>query len=548
MTFTLHEQVLDNLSDGITIQDTAFTIIYQNKAMVRTFGMQCGRKCYEIYERRGAVCDGCGLRRAFETGQANLVLRTAIQADERTSFWENACIPLFDDEGRIIAGVEVCRDVSERISLEEEVKERNIRLGQLNRQLRESEEKYRIQFEKALDAIFVADAETGVLLDCNPAALRLLDKERAEVVGHHHRELHPPEALDGEFAEVFRQHLNDREGEVLEAEIVRGNGERRDVTIMANTFDLRGRRVLQGVFRDVTEKRRAERERRHLEAQLKHAQKLEAIGHLAAGIAHEINTPAQYVGDNIRFLREAFADIDVLLNELTQMLADAGKETAAEELLTRLNSLLMGRDLDYLIDEIPKAIDQSLEGVGHVANIVRAMKEFAHPGAAQKQLLDLNRAVQNAVTVSRNEWKYVADVVTALDSTLPPVPCFAGDFNQAILNLIVNAAHAVADKVAENPGEKGTITMQTRRNGDWAEIRVVDSGTGIPDDLRGRVFDPFFTTKEVGRGSGQGLAIAHSVIVQKHGGTLHFETEMGTGTAFVIKLPIADTMSLVTQH
>ena len=194
-------------------------------------------------------------------------------------------------------------------------------------------------------------------------------------------------------------------------------------------------------------------------------------------------------------------------------------------------------DLDYLTREIPKAIAQSLEGVGRVANIVRSMKEFSHPGTDELQPVDVNKALECTLTVCRNEWKYVADVVTDLDPRLPLVPCMPGACNQVFLNLIINSAHAIADKQAGNCTEKGTITVSTRSDGDWVEIRVADTGTGIPEKHRTKVFDPFFTTKKVGRGTGQGLAIAHSVIVDKHGGTLTFDTEVGHGTTFVVRLP-----------
>jgi len=165
------------------------------------------------------------------------------------------------------------------------------------------------------------------------------------------------------------------------------------------------------------------------------------------------------------------------------------------------------------------------------------MKEFSHPGSREKAPTDINKAISTAITVCRNEWKYVAEVTTDLDPELPLVPCVSGEINQVLLNLIVNAAHAVADVVGEQPTEKGRITIGTRRVGNEAEITVKDTGCGIPEAARSRVFDPFFTTKEVGKGTGQGLAIARSVVVEKHGGRIYFETETGKGTTFVVRLP-----------
>jgi signal transduction histidine kinase/DNA-binding NarL/FixJ family response regulator len=281
-------------------------------------------------------------------------------------------------------------------------------------------------------------------------------------------------------------------------------------------------------------------EQRLLETQLAQAQKLESIGQLAAGIAHEINTPIQYVSDNTVFLRDSFTEFRRSLDALTGLLAHAKQGTLNEPAIAETEAVLASADLEYLSEEIPKTFEQTLEGVHRVALIVRAMKNFSHPCSSEKVSDDVNRLIENTITVARNEWKYVADVVTDFDTSLPLVPCFIGEFNQVILNLLVNASHAVGDRIANDPTlKKGTIRVSTRSAGGWAEIRVSDTGTGIPEANRTRVFDPFFTTKPVGKGTGQGLAIAHAVIVAKHGGELTFETEVGQGTTFIIRLPIA---------
>lgn len=288
-------------------------------------------------------------------------------------------------------------------------------------------------------------------------------------------------------------------------------------------------------FRDTTE-------RIALERQLAQAQKLESIGQLAAGVAHEINTPTQYIGDNTRFLQEALRELDTVLGSFDRLLNAAKDHTLTDDLVAEVEATVDEADLDYLAEEMPKAVEQSLEGVGRVAAIVRSMKEFSHPGSDEKQAIDINRALENTLTVCRSEWKYVADAVTEVDATLPRVNCLPGECNQVFLNLIINAAHAIGDKLGSESTEKGTITVSTCHDGDWVEIRVRDNGTGIPEDARAKVFDPFFTSKEVGRGTGQGLAIAHSVIVDKHGGSLTFETETGKGTTFVIRLPIGQKL------
>ncbi len=269
-------------------------------------------------------------------------------------------------------------------------------------------------------------------------------------------------------------------------------------------------------------------QRRIMEGQLAAAQKLESIGQLAAGIAHEINTPVQYVGDNLRFLQESMNDLRPLL-DLCRTCALPGIADAAQD-----------ADLEYLQEEMPKAAAQAQEGISRVSHIVRAMKEFSHPGTTQKVAADLNRALDSTLTVAHNEWKYVADLVADFDPNLPLVPCLPGEINQVFLNIIVNAAHAISDVVGDGSAGKGTITVCTRLLTDCVEISVTDTGCGMTDEVKARIFDPFFTTKPVGRGTGQGLAISHTVVVEKHGGRIAVETAPGRGTRFIIHLPIAE--------
>jgi PAS domain S-box-containing protein len=277
-----------------------------------------------------------------------------------------------------------------------------------------------------------------------------------------------------------------------------------------------------------------------LELQLRQAQKLEGIGQLAAGIAHEINTPTQFVGDNIRFLKDSWGPVAEFMNFCGTIQSECAAGPVSPEHLQQFCELHKKCDLEYLSEHIPKAIDLCLEGVKRIAKIVKGFKEFSHPGSEEKQTINLNQAIETTISVAKHEWKYCAEVVTAFDADLPLVPCLVGEFNQVILNLIVNSAHAITN-AAEKNGDgkgKGTITISTQREGDWARIAVTDSGAGIPVEIRSRVFEPFFTTKEVGKGTGQGLALAHAAIVKRHQGQLWFESELGTGTTFFIRLPL----------
>lgn len=275
-------------------------------------------------------------------------------------------------------------------------------------------------------------------------------------------------------------------------------------------------------------------QRRILESQLATAQKLESIGQLAAGVAHEINTPIQYVGDNLRFLQEAFqARQGIMLayqNAFKQM--DPATQAA-------LRQVEEEADASYYAEEIPNATRQAVEGIDRVTHIVRAMKDFSHPGTTDKVPTDINRALESTLTVARNEWKYVADLVTDFDPNLPLVFCLPAELNQVFLNIIVNAAHAIGDVMGS--GTKGTLTVRTRPDGDWVEVLIGDTGSGMTEEVKARIFDPFFTTKPVGRGTGQGLSISHAVIIEKHGGSIAVDTALGHGTTFRVRLPIAQS-------
>ena len=288
-----------------------------------------------------------------------------------------------------------------------------------------------------------------------------------------------------------------------------------------------------GMSRDVTE-------RKLLEEELLSAHKLESIGHLAAGIAHEINTPIQFVGDNLRFLKDAVFDLMRVFQNVDALLGCVERGEDVGDAAAALQAALGHADLDYLKEELPDAITQSLEGTGRVAQIVRAMKNFSHPDTKEMEKADLNEAIRTTVQVARNEWKYSADMVLNLDEHLPPVPCHLGEFNQVILNMIVNARDAIVDVSSE---AKGVITIETAQVGAYVSVRISDTGCGMSEAVKKSIFNPFFTTKEVGKGSGQGLAISHNVIVQHHRGKISVNSEPGKGTTFVLLLPLVQVES-----
>lgn len=426
-------------------------------------------------------------------------LEREIWPDGRECWVSTSRMPIPDPLGRIMGTFGISRDITSNKLAEEA--------------LRASEEFNKRILESSSDGVCVLDVH-GAFLYVSAGGRKLLELGESDAI----RELRWLSLWEGadksKAEEAFKKALAGGIG-AHQGSLRSTNGTSRfwDVVI-SPIADARGAvERLVCVFRDISE-------RHVLEIQLAQAQKLESIGQLAAGIAHEINTPIQYIGDNANFLEEAFRDF----------IAATQPESAGP----RAPDIPV--DLDYLRREIPKAIAQLSEGVQHVGRIVHAMKEFSHPGSIDKAPVDLNRAIESTILVSRNEWKYVADLTTDLDPDLPKVPGWAGDLKQVILNLIVNAAHAIAE-VVEHSGRKGAIHIASRKNGDWVEIAVSDTGAGIPEAIQAKIYDPFFTTKAVGRGTGQGLAIAHSVIVRKHGGRISFETAPGAGTTFFIQLP-----------
>ncbi|MFK7997900.1 MAG: response regulator [Granulosicoccus sp.] len=274
-------------------------------------------------------------------------------------------------------------------------------------------------------------------------------------------------------------------------------------------------------------------ERQRFEVELRHAQKLEVVGQMAAGIAHEINTPIQFVGDSLMFLNNAFSDLKIVAS-VSQSCLEVLKDD--QETHKTLQEALKNADIEYLVDRVPKALDRARNGLERVSNIVKAMNEFSHPDQREMSIADLNSAVESTLVVAANEYKYSATLNTELQE-LPPVHCHIGNINQVLLNLIINAAHAIIDQHGPSVTD-GMITVKSWVEGENVVVSVTDNGSGIPVPVQNRIFDPFFTTKEIGKGTGQGLSISHKIVVENHGGKLHFDTEPGVGTTFYLTLPI----------
>jgi PAS domain S-box-containing protein len=322
----------------------------------------------------------------------------------------------------------------------------------------------------------------------------------------------------------------------LTATLIRGPGGHPTYTVSVGadiTVKLEQERA-QKLLQDQLYNEMQERVRLGLELRL--AQKLESVGRLAAGIAHEINTPIQYVGDSVIFLQSATADLRTLLSSYRATIATTQQQLPNPQVLAALTAAEDAADLSFVDAEIPRAFERTLEGIGRVAAIVRAMKEFAHPDATEHRPADLNHALETTLVVSHAEYKYHAIIERHLED-FPQVTCNVGELNQVFLNLIVNAAHAIRESGKDVAN--GRIVITTALDGDHAVISIADNGCGIPQDHLDKIFDPFFTTKAVGVGTGQGLAIARSIVVEKHGGTIDVHSTLGAGTCFTLRLPIA---------
>ena len=518
-----YKNIFENAQEGIFQSTPEGQFLSLNPAMARIFGFDSpqemracytdiGNQMYVFSEDRRVI-----LEEGMATGEmANRDVR--MRRKDGSVFWAelNGRV-VRDNDGRVEYFEGFIADVSERHRFIEE--------------LALSEKRFRSLVETMSQGLVQID-DQGVLIYCNDHFCEMVEVSREDMLGESLASLIHPDDTEV-FGELLSYGIDPAPGVHLDIRFKRRDSHAftivTPVRFSAQQEDERGFWLL---VMDVTQ-------RKLLESQLLQTQKLEAIGQLAAGIAHEINTPTQYVLNNMWFIKESIEHLHAALvrhEEFFDLVA-ADSTLLGEVAAVRAHDV--ERQISFYLGELPAAISETLQGLERITAIVGSVKQFAHPGHEMQQEANLNTLVENTVNVSRNEWKYVAEVTTDLDPELPAVFCQIQEIGQVLLNLVINAAYAIVDVGGGKTGAKGRISISTRRQGEWAEIRVRDTGTGIPEHAQGHVFEPFFTTKPVGMGTGQGLFIAHRAVVKNHGGTINFETGAGKGTTFIIRLPLA---------
>jgi PAS domain S-box-containing protein len=422
----------------------------------------------------------------------------------------------------------LAREVNARLQAEHLLEEKsrslytsNSTLERVAKHLEEQRQQLDIILDNTIGGIFLTN-EKQTILRANGAGMTMFGLDQESVLAKKIFEFFEDESSVEQFlntavqshdtSAVFETEAHTLTGQVFPVEL--------SVKIVEHT-----ERTSQYVWilRDITRRKKEEAERAELEKELSQAQKLEALGTLASGVAHEINTPIQYVGDNLRFLQETFSD-------LMSFVEWVDGKIPGEDIAAKKDEI----DLDFLTEEAPASIQQSLYGLEQVARIVKAIKEFSHPGSGDAEKVNLNDLLSTAATLSKNQWKYVADIDYKFDENLPEITCYTGDVSQVLVNMIVNAADAMD---TSSGTERGTIILKSSFDGDNIYLEICDTGSGMTEEVVERIFDPFFTTKDVGKGTGQGLAISYNIIHQKHGGDIQVNSKPGVGTRFLITLP-----------
>jgi PAS domain S-box-containing protein len=527
----LLQTLLDNSVDTIYFKDLESKFIRISKSQAVRFGLKnaneaIGKSDFDFFAEEHAQPAFDDEQEIIRTGNPILYKEEEEVWPDRESNWViSTKLPLYDENKNVIGTFGVSRDVTAKKKMEE-----------------------LLYAEKEILSTTLMSISEGVIATDNEGLITYINKRSEELTG-----FTSIESLDQPLSSIMKilnrksEQINDDVIQLLYAiekakkesqrftnpTLINKCGDKLLLNTSISTIYAKNGQVVGHVvvFDDITELQETETETAL-------SQKMESIGQMASGIAHEINTPIQYVGDNLRYLQRAFTKV-IEIYKMQKMQIE--KITSAQSTVDDLQPMIDKADLkkvEWYIDEVPVSIDDALAGVERVRKIVLAMREFSHPSGKDKSFSDINKGIETTVTISRNEWKYVADIDLELEENLPLVNCYMDEINQVVLNMIINGTHAIKDVVENNPDEKGKITIKTQSTEKNVTISITDTGTGIPENIRDRVFDPFFTTKGVGKGTGQGLFLAHNIIINKHRGVIKIESEEGKGTTFIIEIPI----------
>ncbi len=518
--------LIDNLSYFVFWKDLQSNYLGCNKAFARVAGLEnpediAGKSDYDLaWTKEEAECYCEYDRKVMDNDQPEINLEETQQtADGLKTIISTSKLPIHDKNGNVTGILGFYTDISESVTKREQI---NLQQSILN----------------TIPNGVIVTTPDGTIHWANPAICNTTGYAYNELIdsnvnifksGVHDQRFYQDiwsKVMSGEIwhGEVINRK---KDGSLYTEEMIitplKGEGEEIDFFI--------------SVKMDITEKKQ-------LHDMLTQAQRLESIGQLAAGIAHEINTPTQYVGDNTSFLKESFGDLKNIIEnyqEIISKIREKKEDDALHEIIKKLNQKEDDLDLDSLLYEIPHALVQMQEGIERIQSIVKSMKEFSHPGSDSAEPVNLSDVIKSTVSIARNEWKYYSEMEIDIDNDdqLKTVPCFAGEIKQALLNIIVNAAQAIESKIERMDDEqKGLIRITAKQEHGYAVIKISDTGIGIAADQISKIFDPFFTTKKVGKGTGQGLNIAYNSIMKKHNGFIKCESEEGKGATFTIKLPL----------
>ncbi len=549
---TLMKALLDHSADMIYFKDLEGRFIRISQSQASRFGISDaryaeGKSDFDFFAEDHARQAYADEQHIIQSGEPLIDKgEREIWPDGHQTWVATTKMPFRNEDGEIIGTIGISRDITEHMLMEAKLKNNQENMVEEIRQRKIIQEL--LYTEKEILNTTLMSISEGVITTDKEGFVTFINQAATEIIGYSDAEV-----LDHSLEIVFRLLLPDSwhvSTHIIEQlyemnYLLKESQNYWTATLLTKMSD---KKLIDGqiapilgtddsisghvlVFQDITQKQKQE-------TQSALSQKMESIGQLASGIAHEINTPIQYVGDNLRYLSRSFFKFVDAITVYRQWLHEHVDHSYTQQDLEQMEGQTDPRKVNLYIKEIPNAIEESLAGVERVRKIVLAMREFSHPSQKEKKLADINHGIETTVTISRNEWKYIAELDLELDPDLPLVNCQIDEINQVILNMIVNSSQAIQEVVDQSPGQKGRISIRTINKNDWICIIITDTGNGIPDTIKDRVFDPFFTTKGVGKGTGQGLYLAHNIIVNKHNGCISVESEAGKGTTFIIELPV----------